>query len=110
MINAKLYPETDFFTAENAIKAELKKIINSDFSDRELTKVKNKSLSTQLFSKMSVLNICMELAYYELLESAEYINSIEDRIMNVTKADIRRVASEIFRETNLSCVYYKSKS
>ncbi len=110
MINGKLNPDIDFETAEKAIKDELAKIINADFSERELTKVKNKSLSTQLFSKIGVLNICMELAFYELLGDANNINFTEDIIMNVSKSDIIRVASEIFREENLSCIYYKSKN
>jgi predicted Zn-dependent peptidase len=110
MINAKLYPHVDFDTAEKAIKTEIQKLIDGDFSDRELDKVKNKALSTQLFSKIGVLNIAMELAYYEWLGNAELINSIEEKIMNVTKMDVRRVASEIFKDSNLSCIYYKSKN
>lgn len=109
MINGKLFPETSFETAENAIKVELQKIINGDFSERELNKVKNKSLSTQLFSKIGVLNVAMELAYYEWLGNAEQINSIEEKILAVTKQDITRVAANLFKESNLSCIYYKSK-
>jgi predicted Zn-dependent peptidase len=52
----------------------------------------------------------MELAYYELLGNAYNINSTEEKIMSVTKSDIVRVASDIFREENLSCIYYKSKN
>jgi predicted Zn-dependent peptidase len=110
MINAKLYPGIDFDKAEKAIKTEIQKLIDGDFSERELDKVKNKALSTQLFSKIGVLNIAMELAYYEWLGSAELINSIEEKIMNVTKMDVIRVASEIFKDSNLSCIYYKSKN
>jgi zinc protease len=109
MINGKLFAETNFETAEAAIKTELDKIINGDFSERELDKVKNKSLSTQLFSKIGVLNVAMELAYYEWLGNAEQINLIEERILGVTKQDITRVADKMFTDKNLSCIYYKSK-
>lgn len=110
MINGKLFPQTDFNSAEVAIKEELLKMINGEFSERELSKVKNKSLSTQLFSRIGLLNICMELAYFELLGDANKINSTEEKIMDVTKDDIVRVALDIFREENLSCIYYKSKN
>ncbi len=110
MINGKMYPGVDFEKAETAIKTEIQKIINGDFSDRELNKVKNKALSTQLFSKMGVLNIAMDLAYNEWLGNADMLNQVEDQILNVTKADITRVASKIFSDSNLSCIYYKSKN
>lgn len=109
MINAKLFDTTSFDTAESEIKNELNRIIQGDFSARDLDKVKNKSLSTQLFSKIGVLNIAMELAYYEWLGDASMINDIEEKILSVKKEDIVRVASELFRDGNLSCIYYKSK-
>ncbi len=110
MINGKMYPGVDFVTAEDAIKTEIDKIINGNFTERELNKVKNKSLSTQLFSKIGVLNVAMELAYYEWLGDAEMINLTEEKILNVSKSDITGVASKIFTDSNLSCVYYKSKN
>jgi predicted Zn-dependent peptidase len=51
----------------------------------------------------------MELAYYEWLGDASMINDIEEKILSVKKEDIVRVACELFRDSNLSCVYYKSK-
>jgi len=110
MIEGKLFPEVSFESAEKAIKEELNKLINGDFSERELEKVKNKSLSTQLFSKIGVLNVAMELAFYELLGNGEMINTIESKILSVTKNDICRVSQEIFQDSNLSCIYYKSKN
>jgi zinc protease len=109
MINGKLFDTTSFETAESEIKNELSKIIAGDFTERDLEKVKNKSLSAQLFSKIGVLNIAMELAYYEWLGDASMINDVEEKILSVNKQDIVRVASEIFRESNLNCIYYKSK-
>jgi zinc protease len=109
MISGKLFDSTNFETAESEIKNELNKIVNGDFSERDLEKVKNKSLSTQLFSKIGVLNIAMELAYYEWLDDASMINDVEEKILSVKKHDIVRVASEMFRDSNLSCIYYKSK-
>lgn len=110
MISGKLFDTTNFETAESEIKNELNRIISGDFSERDLEKVKNKSLSTLLFSKIGVLNIAMELAYYEWLGDASMINDIEELILSVKKPNIQKVASEIFKDSNLSCIYYKSKT
>lgn len=110
MINGKLFETTTFATAEAEIKNELNRMISGDFSERDLEKVKNKSLSTQLFSKIGVLNIAMELAYYEWLGDASMINDVEEKILSIQKQEIVRVAGEIFRDSNLSCIYYESKT
>ena len=109
-INARLFDTTSYEIAENTIKTEINKITNGDFSEKELTKVKNKSISNMLFSNIEILDIAMELAYFELLGNAELINSVEDNILEVSKSDIIKTAQKIFKEENLSCLYYKSKN
>jgi predicted Zn-dependent peptidase len=108
LINGKMYPQVSFEEAEKSVKSELLKLINGDFSDRELQKVKNKSLSTQKFSRIGSLNIAMELAYFEWLGDANFINETENQYESVTKENVVAVAKKMFTDTNLSCVYYKS--
>ncbi|MDD2635965.1 MAG: pitrilysin family protein [Bacteroidales bacterium] len=110
MINGRLYPETDFERAEIKIKEQLDKIIRGEFSNRDLQKVKNRAISAMLFARVHHLNIAMELAYLEALGDAEMINGIESKYQQVTHEKIMEVASKIFRDENLSCVYYKSKN
>lgn len=109
-INAKLFNKTKFETAEMEIKTEISKIVNGEFSEKELEKVKNKSISTMIFSNIGILNKAMELSYFELLGNADLINYEENKISEVTKADIIKNAQDIFKEENLSCLYYKSKN
>ncbi len=110
IVNAKLFENTSYEQAENEIKNEIKKIKNGEFNEKDLEKVKNKSISTIMFSNTNCLNIAMELAYYELLGNANMINQTESKIMKVTKNDIIELANKIFSEDNLSCLYYKSKN
>lgn len=110
MINGKLYPETDFKFAETKIKEQLNKIIRGKFSNRDLKKVKNRAISAMLFARIHHLNIAMELAYFEALGKAEMINEIETKYQQVTHEKIVEVANKIFRDNNLSCIYYKSKN
>lgn len=108
MINGRLYPEFEFAIAENKIKEQLKLIKDGSFSERELEKVKNKVQSTLLFSRLGVLNLAMELAYFELLGDAKMINDVQNNYSEVSKDQIVRIANEIFRNENESCIYYKS--
>jgi len=109
MISGKLFPNVNFEEAESAIKIEIEKIRQGGFSDRELEKVKNKAISAQVFSRIGLLNIAMELAYYEWLGDPRMINHAQEAYEQVSKEDIIRVANEVFTEGNLSCIYYKSK-
>jgi len=108
MINGKLYPEFDFEIAETKIKEQLQIIKNGDFKKNDLEKVKNKVQSTLLFSRLGVLNLAMELAYFELLGDANMINDIQQNYREVSKDQIVRIANEIFSNENESCIYYKS--
>ena len=107
-IEGKLYPNVSFEDAENAIKEEISKLTLGKFSERDLTKVKNKAITTQKFSRIGALNIAMELAYFEFLGDANLINEIEEKYMSVQKKQIIDVANQIFNDNNLSCIYYKS--
>jgi predicted Zn-dependent peptidase len=108
-INGKLLPNISFKNAEDAIKIEISKITHGDFTERDLTKVKNKAIAAQKLSKIGALNIAMDLAYYEWLGDAELMNSIEEKYLEVKREQIIKIANEIFSENNLSCIYYKSK-
>jgi len=109
-ISGKMYPGISFGDAEKAIKQEILKISSGNFSDRDLRKVKNKAISTQKLSRIGVLNISMELAYYEWLGDAELLNHIEERYEEVGKQQIIEISQDIFTDNNLSCIYYESKN
>ncbi|MCB9189431.1 MAG: insulinase family protein [Flavobacteriales bacterium] len=95
--------------AQELIWDFLEELKNSEVSDRELQKVQNKVESSNVFGEMSVLNKAMSLCFYELIGSAEDINSEVDKYRNVTKADLLRISNELFKKENCSVLNYKAK-
>jgi len=92
--------------AEAAIWDELEKIKSEEIPADELTKVKNKTESTMIFSEMSLLDKAMNLAYNELLGDADIINQEIDKYLAVTAADIKAQANNLFRKDNSSTLIY----
>ena len=92
--------------AEAAIWDELEKIKTGEIPADELTKVKNKTESTMIFSEMSLLDKGMNLAWYELLGDADLLNHETDRYLKVTAADIKQQANTLFRKNNSSTLIY----
>ena len=95
--------------AEKEILKELEILKTELVSDYELQKVKNKIISAQIFSKTNVLNKAMMLAYYELLDDVNLINTEIEKYNAVTKQDIKNIANEIFTENNSNIMYYLKK-
>ncbi|MEY2830564.1 MAG: hypothetical protein RIQ33_2422 [Bacteroidota bacterium] len=109
-ISGKLLPSISFETAEKAIWDELKKITEEKITETELQKVKNKIESTFQFSNIDLGERAFSLAYYELLFSAERINTDIEFYQAVTIEDVQRVAKTIFTKNNCSTLYYEAKN
>ncbi|RZA02721.1 MAG: insulinase family protein [Sphingobacteriaceae bacterium] len=92
--------------AEEAIWEELEKIKAETVPDDELTKVKNKTESTMIFSEMSLLDKAMNLAYFELLGDADGLNHETDKFLQVTAEQIKAEANKLFRKDNSSTLIY----
>jgi len=63
-----------------------------------LEKLKNKNESTMTFSNVSAASKATNLAYYESLGDAQLINTEADRIAEVTKDDLYRIANQLRRD------------
>ncbi|MDB5011704.1 MAG: peptidase [Mucilaginibacter sp.] len=92
--------------AEAAIWEELEKLKTTAVPEDELTKVKNKTESTMIFSEMSLLDKAMNLAYYELLGDADKLNHEIDKFLEVTPQQIQEEANKLFRKDNSSTLIY----
>lgn len=92
--------------AEAAIWEELERIKAEKVPAEELTKVKNKTESTMIFSEMSLLDKAMNLAYYELLGDADMLNHETQRFLAVNAAGIQQQAQQLFRKDNSSTLIY----
>jgi zinc protease len=92
--------------AEQALWDEVEKLKTEEVPADELTKVKNKTESTLVFSEMSLLDKAMNLAFYELMGDAENFNHESERFLAVTAQQIKEHANIIFRRENSSTLVY----
>lgn len=92
--------------AEAAIWEELEKIKLEEIPADELTKVKNKTESTMVFSEMSLLDKAMNLAQFELMGDADMLNNETEKYLAITAAGIKKQANTLFRKDNSSTLIY----
>ena len=95
--------------ANKAIETVVDEFLMENLSEIELEKVKNKAISTLLFSEVELLNRAMNLAYFAALGKVEMINEEENTLANITVKDIKEVAEEILCPTNCSTLFYRKQ-
>jgi len=110
MIEGKLIKGTPMKTADEAIRAELDRLCSSLIAEKELMKVKNKTESAILFEDMSLMNRASNLAMYELMGDAGFMNTELDKYLEVTPGDIRDLGNSILDEKNSSSLFYYSNN
>jgi len=109
VITGRLFRNTSFKVAEQAINDELESIKNTSIDGYELEKVKNKFESNFKFGEANPLDKAMNLAFYELLGNANDVNLEVERYRDVTADKVKEVASKIFTNDNCTTLYYKAK-
>jgi predicted Zn-dependent peptidase len=107
-VEGKLVRGVTLEQAEAAVEAVLTKMKEEGVTEKELTKVKNKTESVMAFEDMSVMSRAGSLAYYEWLGDASLMNTELERYQEVTVEDIRRETAAIFREANSNTLYYRA--
>jgi zinc protease len=93
--------------AHIALENEIKKLLQEGIESKELEKVKNKALSTYLFSEMEVLNRAMNLCYFTMLGNTDMINDVENQILSVNVEQVEKVAQKVLSENNCSTLFYR---
>ncbi len=85
----------------DAIHAEIDRLKKEDISDDELKMIKTRSKANLIRGLADNEGLATQLAFYQTRygDWRELFKSV-DRIDQVTKADIRRVANEVFVDTN----------
>jgi zinc protease len=107
-IEGKLVKGVKMDDAEKAINEELDKLKADGISEKELTKVKNKTESAIAFEDMSVMARANSLAFYELLGDAGLFNKDRDKYFAVTADDMLSYSRKIFDPNNSNTLYYHS--
>lgn len=108
-VSGKPAPGVSLQDAENAIHNEITGLCENTIDNKELQKVKNKVESTQVFSRMNVLDKAINLAYAEVLGDAGTVNEELEYYKAVSPEKIVAVAAEMFRPENCSTLIYHSK-
>ncbi|HJP62162.1 MAG TPA: pitrilysin family protein [Mucilaginibacter sp.] len=106
VVEGKPLENVSIETAEAAIWEELERITTQLIPDDELTKVKNKTESTMVFSEMSLLDKAMNLAQFELFGDADLLNHETEKYLAVTAEAIQQQAQQVFRRDNSSTLVY----
>lgn len=110
VIEGKLIKGVRMDDADKAVDGELKKLQAGKIEEKELVKVKNKTESAILFEDMSLMNRASNLAMYELMGDAEYMNTELEKYKEVTQEEILRASKTIFDEENSSSLFYYSNN
>ena len=109
VIEGKLIKGVSLEAADAAVEEELEKLMSGMISEKELTKIKNKTESAIVFEDMSVMNRANSLAIYELLGDVNMMNTELDKYHAVTAEEILAGSREIFDVRNSNTLYYHSE-
>jgi predicted Zn-dependent peptidase len=95
----------------DAIHAEIEKLKKEDISDEELKMIKTRAKANLIRGLGSNEGLASSLAFFQARydDWRELFRSV-DRIDNVTKADIRRVANQTFVATNRTVGIIETKT
>ncbi|MDP4209339.1 MAG: pitrilysin family protein [Bacteroidota bacterium] len=106
IVGGKVMDGISIDTANLAVEKVLQEIIDKPVATRELKKVQNKFEANLLLGQINALNKAMSLSYYEMLGDAAMLNREVANYCKVTPKMIRETASDIFKPTNCSTLFY----
>lgn len=110
VVEGKLIKGASMIEADRAVMEELNKMRSGLITEKELTKVKNKTESAIVFEDMSVMNRASSLAIYELLGDANLMNTELEKYRAISSERIKEGSQVIFDENNSNTLYYLSKN
>ena len=105
-IVGKTLPGISLEDAEEAVFKILDELIEKRIDLLELEKVQNKFESAQIFGYTNHINLARNLAYYEILGNANFINKEVELYRSVTPEQLQQVAKNIFVKEKCSSLYY----
>jgi predicted Zn-dependent peptidase len=105
-IEGKLVKGVSMEAAEEAVDAEIEKLLLEGVTEAELEKAKNKTESVVSFEDMSLMNRANNLAFYELIGNANLMNTELTRFQEVTREGLMNEVREIFRKGNCNTLRY----
>jgi len=109
VIEGKIREGKSIEQANDAVDAEVAKLLAGGVTESELQKSKNKIEAIIAFEDMTLLSRANNLAFYELMGDAKLINEEWARYQAVTSASLLETAQELFRKGNMSTLFYRKK-
>jgi predicted Zn-dependent peptidase len=106
VVEGKPAPGVSPEAALAAVWHELDRLKDELLEARELAKIKNRFESTVVFSETSVLNKAQNLGFYEILDSAEWLNEEVGAYLAITPDQLQRAARQMFRPDNSATLIY----
>jgi len=108
-IGAELADGVTHEQVEAALLAEIDKLKTEPVSERELAKVKNKSLANSFRRLQSNFFLLLQLLSYDVLGSWEHLNTEPAMVQAVTADDVMRVANTYFPAEGRNILWYFRK-
>lgn len=109
IIEAKPADGVSLETVEKAIWEEINLLKNYQIDEWELQKLKNNIESNLVFSEMNVLNKAINLAFFDLLDDIDLINTEGKKYQELCVEDILMQAQKMLTEENCSTLYYQNE-
>ncbi len=109
VISGTVRPNVSVETANEAIDEVVQGMIDTQITDQELSRAKNQSESTLVFSEVELLNRAMNLAFAANAGNADWVNQESDKLAAVSADDIGLAAKRILRKTNSSTFFYRAQ-
>jgi len=108
-IGAQLAEGVDHQTVEQALLTGIERLKNEPVSERELQKVKNKSLADSYRRLQSNYYLMVQLLWYTASGDWHYLNDSPAKFQAVTAEDVQRVANTYFTDTGRNVLWYFRK-
>jgi len=110
VVEGKITEGKSIEKAHEAVQREMQLLAENGATPEELAKAKNKITAMLEFEDMTLLNRANNLAFYELMGNANYINEEWHRYDAITPEFLQETAQAIFRPENSNTLFYRKKA
>lgn len=102
IVSGKLNDGVSFEALDKAIWEQMDKLGSELIDGEEFNRILAKIRTAKEFQEQGILNRAMNLSYYELISTAEDINTESDKYNAIHPEDIKRVAQYMLTKENCS--------
>jgi zinc protease len=108
IIKGNLNPGITLEEADSSVNELLADLVTNGVLEEEISKVKNQTEATLVFSEVELLNRAMNLAFAANAGNVDWANDDAEIIRNLTKTAIDLAANNILKPGNSSTLFYRA--